>query len=318
MLDLAFSFFFYLWVAVWEKFDFGICIKPYPNALLPLLLTRFIVPSVRIGTDIDDMDHGYRTGFLPAVLRALQKPLPRLCDIVTCHNDALERWIPSEYGVAKERIFRLDQGVDFKIFHPATPSEREQDRTGCRDRYGLPEGKILVYTAHLNIASDLDDILEAFKIAYGQRKDVSLLVAGGGPMLSHYRSLARGLGIDGRVFFTGSLPPEKIRACANAADFCLVYYKDKPVNHFRTSMKIRECLAMARPVIANDTGDLKEFQRFVYPAGTGAAGFAEGLISALRLAGPDGRESKAAEYIRERYDWDRIAEVFSTRLSALK
>lgn len=309
MLDLPLSFLTNLVTALTARFDLAVAIKPYPNTLIPLLLRKLLTPSVRIVADIDDMDHGYRTGPLPRLLRLLQRPLPRLCDFVTCHTDTLAAWIPREYGVDPRRIRRLDQGVDTSLFHPLPEDQRLTVRRKVLRRFGLPDTTLLVHTAHLNVASDLDHILQAFRTVAEHQPEPVLLVAGGGPLLGTYRRMAGHLGLSHRVRFTGPLRPEEAADCIAAADACLVYYKNKPVNLYRASMKLREALAMARPVIANDVGDLKSFADVTYPAGTGPQAYAEGITRFLEH-GPDGRERRGAERVRQRCDWNRIAAAF--------
>lgn len=317
MLDIFISFFWYLFKVFITPFDFGMCIKPYPNTLLPLIIKRFFFNKIKIGVDIDDIDYGYRKGFLSNLLRFIQKPMPMLCDIVTCHNSNLERWIPEEYSVPKDKIYILKQGVDTTIFFKVSDKEQREDRCYWEKRLNISKKDILlVHTAHLNIASDFDDILEAFYIASNITKDLKLLVAGGGPLLEFYKKKAFNKNLQGKIFFTGLIKPEEVRRCINAADFCLVYYKDRPVNLYRTSMKIRENLAMAKRVIANDIGDLKEFQDFIYPAGTGAENYAKGILNAIYTFS-DNREIRGSIYIKEKYDWDKIGFLFSERLKNL-
>ena len=99
------------------------------------------------------------------------------------------------------------------------------------------------------------------------------------------------------------------------ADFCLVYYKDLQVNRYRTSMKIRECLAMAKTVVANGVGDLAEFGRFVVRSGEGPESFAKAIVEAVKR-GPK-KNTMGRAYVEKNYDWAVIGLRFSDRLSIL-
>jgi glycosyltransferase involved in cell wall biosynthesis len=315
MLDMLFTLFRYFFIALFTKFDFGFGIKPYPNTVLPLLIKKFFDRKCRIGIDIDDVDYGYRTGLIPFISKIVQLPFPRHFDVVTYHNDNLFHYIQREFRVDRSKLFRLDQGVDFNVFK-SEPKSATAFRKELVLRYNLFPGKILVYTAHLNIASDLDAILDAFVIASGRDPRIRLLIAGGGPMFGYFRTLAFQKGLDKYVVFSGDLKSREVRNYVAAADVCLVYYKDKEVNHYRTSMKIREYLAMGKRVAANDVGDLKEFGPYVFQSKTALDDYASCILKAL-AAVKDKRHLKGAKFIRKKYDWDLIASKFSVKIKAL-
>jgi glycosyltransferase involved in cell wall biosynthesis len=123
------------------------------------------------------------------------------------------------------------------------------------------------------------------------------------------------MGLAPATAFTGRLAPEQVRQFAARADFCLVYYKDCPVNLFRTSMKIRECLAMAKTVVANGVGDLAEFGRFVVRSGNGPEAYAKAILAAV-AKGPK-KNLAGRKYVELNYDWAVIGRKFSDRLAIL-
>lgn len=312
MLDVVLSLFLYLYHALFTSFDFGFGIKPYPNVVWPLLLKKLVSKS-KIGVDIDDIDYGYRKGLIPFVSKLVQLPFPRFFDVVTYHNDNLFSYIQKEFKVKPEKMFRLDQGVDFSVFKTRISSAFKKKIT---KQWNLKKGKTFVYTAHLNVASDLDDILEAFKLVSQKDKEVKLIVAGGGPMYQDFCKLSESMGLKDKTFFTGYLPPDKIRNYLLIADFALVYYKDKFVNYYRTSMKIREYLGMKCQVIANDVGDLKQFKPYVYQSKTGVQAYSKKILNVLKN-GVDKRNLKAYQFIKKEYNWSVIGKKFSDYLLAL-
>jgi len=314
MLDLLATLAGYFFIVLFSRADFLFAIKPYPNTLWPFLIKRALSRKIRVGVDIDDIDFGYRKGVLPLVARVLQKPFPRFCDIVTCHNDNLFTFIQEEFKVPAGRIWRLDQGVDFTVFD-GKPAAKKAESDKFIAEHGLARGRIFVYTAHLNIASDLDDILSAFKIAWLKDSALRLVVAGGGPMFGHFTRLAAGMGLGRSVVFTDYAPPEKIRDFIRLADHCLVYYKERPVNRYRTSMKIREYLAMSKSVVANDVGDLAEFGRFVIRSRTGVEEYAKAILSASRKKAVPNTAGR--KYIEQNYDWAVIGRNFSGKIKTL-
>lgn len=316
MLHMLFSLFRNLWICFVTKFDVGISIKPYPNTLWPLLLKKMFRRNLVVVADIDDIDYGYRKGIIPIISCMLQLPFPKYCDIVTYHNDNLYGYIQDTFKVKKDRLYRLNQGVDFTVYGKVDRRKAAHLRKQMISRSGLIVSKLLVYSAHLNIASDLDEVMEAYKIVLAKRTDVHLIVAGGGPMLAYFKRMATQIGLDGKIFFTGHLSPDEVALYVSAADFALVYYKDKQVNYYRTSMKMRECLALGQRVICNDVGDLREFKKYCYMFSSGAKSFSEGIVKSLDQHS-DNRARMGQSFVRKKYNWVNIGFCFADKLIGL-
>ncbi|MCX7008493.1 MAG: glycosyltransferase [Kiritimatiellaeota bacterium] len=177
----------------------------------------------------------------------------------------------------------------------------------------------MIYTGHLNIASDLDAIFPAVNQVMTQHHDVHFIVGGGGPMLAAFQAQARAWPHANRIYFTGHCAPERINEWLNAADLALVYYKDRPVNLHRVSMKIRECLAAGIPVACNDVGDLAQFGPVTFQSKTSVDAFAAMIQQALDS--PSTTRAALAQagrvWVAERFDWAEIGRRFSQRLEEL-
>lgn len=294
MLDMFISIPINLIKVTFSKADFFIGIKPYPNITIPLLFVK-IFKGKRIGVDIDDLDSGYRKGILSKISSALQKPFPKYFDIVTYHNPLLKDHIIKEFKVEEERLYKLDQGVDLKTFDY---------------KLNKPEKETLFYMGHLNIASDLDSILKAVKLVQ-DKKNVKFVIVGGGPDQAKFRKLARQLNVSAR--FTGHLSKEETAKELSKADVCLIYYKEKKVNAYRCSMKLRECLAMGKKIVCNDFGDLKKFEKYTYQSSSNLEDFADKIIQTLKKS--DQREIKGLRYIRKNLDWNKIGKDFFNKIN---
>ncbi|MBU1078055.1 MAG: glycosyltransferase [Spirochaetes bacterium] len=310
MLDFLLNFFISFFAVIKTDYKTGVAIKPYPNTLLPLLIKRIFTKN-RIAVDIDDIDFGYRSGAISLISRWIQKPFPRFFDMVTYHNPLLKDFIQKEYGVSRGRLFVLKQGVDLNLFSPGKGNEKF--KTGFLKKHELKKGtRILIYTAHLNIASDLDIILENIRRTLEIEKTF-LIIAGGGPMLDHYRELAEKLKIN-NIFFTGYCTPREIVQYVLLSDLSLVYYKDKKVNYFRSSMKLREHLALRKKIICNNVGELKLFKKFTYQSNKSISSFIRLLDEVLKKFPKDRREDQGYQYIKKHYNWEKIAGEFKKHL----
>jgi len=309
---MALSLLPYTWKALAAPWDVVMAMKPFPNACLPAVLAG--IRGAHFVVDVDDVDYAYRENALSRAIRILQKPFPAKADLVTVHNDPLVDHVLSEFHVERNRIYRLDQGVDLRIFTPSSTTS-EPLKAWYRNR-GIQEANpVLFYTAHLNVACDIEPILRIASRTLAFRKDCHFLLAGGGPLASHCKALCQRSLPEGRWHMTGTLSPEEVASHMQRASVCLVYYSPTQANTHRTSMKLREYLAMGKPVAANAVGDLASFQSFAELA-RDEEGVSEAAIRLLEGQGKE-RSQKAMAFVRETLDWSRIGEQFKHRLEEM-
>jgi len=145
-----------------------------------------------------------------------------------------------------------------------------------------PKKPILVFTAHLNVACDLEPALYAFKEVLHQVPQAQLLVAGGGSAEGRFKKITQELGIQPSVHFTGLITISQVAACLKISDLTLVYYADVPVNHHRASMKLREALACGRPVIATKVGESIHLKDSVILSDPNPAAFSKAIVKTLK------------------------------------
>lgn len=116
-------------------------------------------------------------------------------------------------GLQKE-IHVISCGVDLKKFHP------NQDATGIRKRFKIPEKPILLYAGRLDKEKNLDIVLHAFRIARKQ-VDAHFIIVGRGAEKARLEALANSLGIINHVTFTDYLSDEEYPKVHGLAD-CFV------------------------------------------------------------------------------------------------
>jgi UDP-glucose:(heptosyl)LPS alpha-1,3-glucosyltransferase len=116
-------------------------------------------------------------------------------------------------GASRARLRLLHNAVDCRRFVPTPPAERAVARSG----QGWPStGTLFLQIAHNFRLKGVAPALSAMARLSAQGLDAYLAVAGRGPNLDCYRSLAAKLGIAGRVRFLGAI--EDTRALFAAAD----------------------------------------------------------------------------------------------------
>jgi glycosyltransferase involved in cell wall biosynthesis len=303
MLDFGLSMIYYFFALMNRNYDAVIIIKPYPNTVLPAMMLKS--RGAKIIIDVDDLDHGYRSGLISAAVEKMQKNLVKKGDILTTHNTSLMKLLAARNPDFKGKIYMLKQCVDIPLFR----TDRKKVSSTVK-RYASK--RILFYTAHLNIASYLDNILEAVSLL--NRDDVVLIIAGGGPTEGHYKKTAKKMGLENKTIFLGQLPQEEVAVLMAAADVCLVYYENAVVNRYRASMKLREYLLAGNKTAATLVGEIKDFKKFVFGSSASPAAFADAINSALKS-----KKSplKARRFIKKEYSWDREAVLFRKYLESL-
>ncbi|HPD18152.1 MAG TPA: glycosyltransferase [Candidatus Goldiibacteriota bacterium] len=297
MFDFFLSFFYYFFKILNKRYEIAIVVKPYPNTVLPCLLLK--ARKAKIIIDVDDLDYGYRKGIISDVIEFMQGLLIPAADLITSHNEELIKLIKKKHPEFKNKIYLLKQCVDLSVF-----GRRLKEDKKIKERY---EGKkILFYMANMNVASYFEDVLAAVSKI---KTDYVLFVVGGGPLLGHYKKITKQrYGLGEKVVFFGSCDLKTTAKYLSAADLCLVYYRNLPVNKYRASMKLREYLAMNKPVVANDFGEIKLFKDYVYASGPALSSFATEIKKRIKCL--DKRHKKGYKFIRKNYDWEDNAKKF--------
>jgi glycosyltransferase involved in cell wall biosynthesis len=299
MFDYVVSLFTYFRI-LFIPCDVIIGLKPYPNITLVMMIKK-LLGSVTV-IDIDDLDFGYRSGFISQLSRNLQLPFPQHFSLVTYHTEKLRPFLRNTFQVEESKLFKLPQGVDLDTFYPRDVSPLKAEF--CT-KHAIPGQKLVVYAGHLNVASDLDALFEIIKLAHEKFPGFRFIVIGGGPLEKKFHALAKRMGLEEQTIFTGYLVPKDVVQYLLMGDAAIVYYKDREVNYFRESMKLREMLALGLKVVCNDVGDLRNFQDYTYQVKTDLQAASDMLVKVLTTKG-DGREKKGLKFIQENMDWDKI------------
>ena len=300
---------YYFLVSLFSRFDAALAIKPYPMAVPALWLQR--LKGAKIVIDVDDLDYDYSHGPFRAFHQWLQKPWPAWADIVTYHNPELLNPIREVFKVPSEKLVPLAQGVDTSLFRPEKPRFEDLPLVAVPLQNQKERGPLLVFTAHLNVACDLEPVLESFKLLRESLPKVQLLIAGGGPDEGRFKKLAGELGIAESVHFTGMVTPQQVAACLGLADAALVYYRDTPVNRHRASMKLREALACGCKVVATDVGESGRFKKALFLSKPAPSAYSKAVLRALKAK----KSPQAVALLVKKWDWIHCVEPLEKELS---
>jgi glycosyltransferase involved in cell wall biosynthesis len=180
----------------------------------------------------------------------------------------------------------------------------------------LPAEPVVGYAGHLYAWKGVDALLRALALT----PDVRALVVGGHerePDLARLKALARELGVDTRVTFTGHVEPSKVPGLLAQAMILVLPNPASAIStHFTSPLKLFEYMAAGRAIVASDLPAIREVLRdgetalLVEPADPAAIAEAvERLIEDHAFAQ---RLARAAHARAAEFTWARRAERLET------
>jgi len=307
-LDFLITLPWYFLRMIFSSVKFVFVVKSYPNVGVPLFFKKLLGGKIII--DTDDLSFAYSEGRWSYFSKLSQELFLPLADLHTYHHPNLLSYLTKDIKISPQKTYQLKQGVNLKIFDEEL-SPRAKER--LKRKLGLEEKKVLVFVGHFDIACDLEEILKAMVQVFQDSPQARLLLVGDGERKKEYQKLAKELGIFEKIIWIGLVPKEKVANFVSLADVCLVYYKDRKANYFRTSMKLREYLALGKKVVCNDVGELKDFRKYTYQTSSNLSDFVKMTIKVLSGFG-DKREARGRVLVRKNYSWEKIGKDFAKKL----
>jgi glycosyltransferase involved in cell wall biosynthesis len=185
-------------------------------------------------------------GKLWRMLAPLLSPLEKwalrksACVVAVC--PALREFARKHAG--QKRIFQVEDTPVVRVGPESAEEEME-----LRRKLSLRDKKVVVYIGNFEAYQGIDLVLRGFAHVVQKWPHCALLIVGGMPKeVLAKKTMARRLGVEGRVVFTGFIPPEKAGAYLSLADV-LVSPRTRGTNF---PMKIYSYLASGKPVVATD------------------------------------------------------------------
>lgn len=247
---------------------------------------------------------------IPSVRRLTERYLTYFCN--SCHavvapSRAVHELLVAGYGV-KAPVHVMPTGVNA----PGVAYEQ----TWLRNRLSIPTGAtVLLYVGRLGLEKNVAFILRSFqRLVHGRASDCRLVVVGGGTEERNLAVLARRLGIDGRVVFTGRWPREDVQMAYAGSDLFVFASRTET-----QGLVILEAMAGGLPVVALKASGVED----VVEDGVNGLMCGSDEEEFARLAGslvddPSLRRSLAAEALLTAEDFsaarqaDRMAALYGT------
>jgi glycosyltransferase involved in cell wall biosynthesis len=194
----------------------------YPHGLAAAALARELgLPAV-----VSLGESSFRRYEVAYRAREMAALLARFAALVA-NSPVIEAQLVERYGVARERIHVLPNGVDERQFFP-------RDRDAARRELGLPAGRpLLAFVGHLNERKGPLRVLEAIRA----RPEIGALFLGRGPQRPEGE----------QVLFAGAVPHEQVPVWLSAADLFVLPTLDEGCSN-----ALLEALACGLPVVTSD------------------------------------------------------------------
>jgi PEP-CTERM/exosortase A-associated glycosyltransferase len=246
--------------------------SPSLNGLAALSVARRthipFVYEVRAFWEDAAVDHGTaREGGLRYRLTAASESyVLHRADAVTTIAEGLRREIVKR-GVPAERVTVVGNGVETDVPIP-DPAGVERMR---RD-LGLGGKFVLGFIGSFYAWEGLDILLSAYPLLAREVPEAEVLLVGGGQEDSALRALARDLGIESHVRFTGRVPHDTVDQYYALMDLTCFPRKAIRLTELVTPLKPLEAMARGRVCVASDVGGHRELIRsgetgFLFGAG---------------------------------------------------
>ncbi len=190
------------------------------------------------------------------LLRLLERAQFLTADLVISTNESYRQVALTRGHLPPERVFVVRSGPSrerFATLRAVDPALRRGRR------------QLVVYLGVMAPQDGVDHLLRAARILTDRgRHDVAYTLMGAGDSFAELQALARELGIDSAVEFTGRIPDEQVERILASADVCVCPDPKNPLNDVSTMNKVLEYMACGRPIVAYD---LREHR---FSAGDGA------------------------------------------------
>lgn len=295
-----------LWISAKHGFDYLHAANPpdlFFLVALPFIMfgKRFVYDQHDLCPETYEAKFG-RRDWLYRLLLTLEKCSYRVASLVISPNRSFSDIAYQRGNVPAARLAIVRSGPDLQHFQKVDPDP------ALKQGYEF----MVVYLGVMSLQDGVDRVVRAARLLLERRgrNDVLFALIGKGDCWLELQELAKSLGLNGSVKFTGRIPDAELLSYLSTADVCVAPDPPIPLNNMSTMNKIMEYMACGKPIVSFD---LLESRRSaagaaVYVDGDDPQSFAEAIDSLL--ADPEMRDEIGAfgyQRVQSELSWDHSA-----------
>ena len=181
---------------------------------------------------------------LTSLARKTEADIWRAADMVLPVTNVMADYVRAA-GVSDDKITVIQNGVNDAFL-------AEQDGGEVKERYNLAGKLVLGFTGFARSWHQLERAVKF--IAAAGRPELHLLIVGDGPACADLKALAAACGVGEQLTITGVVQREEMPAHVAAFDIAL----QPAVTAYASPLKIFEYMALAKPILAPATKNIRE------------------------------------------------------------
>ncbi len=271
-----------------------------------------VIYEIRAFWEDAAVDHGtYAQGSLKYhLLRNIEswtcrriKQIAVLCEGVK--NDLLNR------GLNPEKLTVIPNGVNLDDFQLSEADEE------LRTKWNLQGKKVIAFIGSFYRYEGLQLLVTAFADLLRRRKDIVLLLVGGGEVKEELEAQVRELGIDKHVVMPGRLPHTQIPGVYGLADVMVYPRISVRLTELVTPLKPLEAMIAGKPLLASDISGHRELIRDGETGILFEPGNAKSLVGKLEHVLCDNAlharlSTQGQTWVRKERSWDVTTSGYKT------
>jgi glycosyltransferase involved in cell wall biosynthesis len=191
------------------------------------------------------LDHGFikKDSFAFKFNRFLENMINKWPDIVIFSSRQSKENFLENFPMSPEKVLSFMEGTNTEFFHPG------YDVENLRKSLRLPENKkIVIYLGILTNYQGVDLLIRSIPEVIKRYRDVHFLIVGF-PDVEYYADMAKKLGVNSSVTFTGRVPYEDSPRYLNLADIAV----SLKVSLTEANGKLFGYMAIGLPVVVFDS-----------------------------------------------------------------
>jgi glycosyltransferase involved in cell wall biosynthesis len=218
------------------------------NVSAQLAARRLGIPVVLEADSPTAYEHRHLSSFdmaaLPVLPEWAERWNCRASRAVITISDVLRDYLVRA-GVPASKITVVPNAADPDVFRPLPGADR------VRARLGIPERAVVIGWMQSGWGlSGIQTWISVARRILSLRSDSAFMFIGGGKNRETIEKAFAGSPMAGRVFCTGTVPYEEVPSYVNVMDIVTVQYPKSPM-WYPSSMKLFECMAAQKPVVAS-------------------------------------------------------------------